>query len=128
MVSRVYLQVTGIRHSPQTYSSLVLTEIERFKPFTQFIYTDEPIYSFHTGIPVPPKLGIIPLKRLWSGDMTNEKIAAELWASKPEVILLANNARAVPFDDLLAAEYRPVYQDDKHRLYAQKAVIAQVKY
>ena len=128
MVSRVYLQVTGIRHSPQIYSSLVLTEIQRFKPYTKFIYTDEPIYSFHAGIPVPPKLGIIPLKRLWSGDMTNEKIAAELWTTKPELVLLANNTRAVPFDDLLAAEYRLVYQDDEHRLYAQKAVIAQVKY
>ena len=128
MVSRIYLQASGIRHSPQIYSSLVLTEIERFKPFTKFIYTDEPIYSFHSGIPVPPRLGIIPLKRLWSGDMTNEKIAAELWATKPGVILLANNTRAVPFDGLLTAEYRLVYQDDKHRLYAHKAVIAQVKY
>ena len=128
MASRVYLQVTGIQNSPQTYHSLVLSEIERFKPFTQFIYTDELIYSFHTGIPVPPKLGTISLKRLWSADMTNEKIAAELWATKPGLILLANNTRAVPFHDLLTSEYRLAYEDDKHRLYARKDVIAQIKY
>ena len=128
MVSRVYLQIAIIRHSPQTYSSLVLTEVERFKPFTKFMYTDESIYSFHMGIPVPPKLGIVPLKRLWSGDLTNAKIAAELWEIKPGVILLGNGARALPFDDLLTAEYRLVYQDDKLRLYAQKSVIAQAKY
>jgi hypothetical protein len=80
------------------------------------------------GIPVPPKLGIVPLKRLWSGDLTNAKITAELWEIKPGVILLGNGARALPFDDLLTAEYRLVYQDDKLRLYAQKAVIAQAKY
>jgi len=128
MVSRVYLEIAGIRHSPQTYSSLVLTEIERFRPFTQFIYSDEPIYSFHAGIPLPPKLGIIPLKRLWSGDTTNEKIAADLWATKPGVILVANNTDAHPFDDLLMAEYRLVYEDNQHRLYALKTVIPQVKY
>jgi len=77
---------------------------------------------------VPPKLGILPLKRLWSGDMTNEKIAAESWATKPGVILLANNTRAHPFDDLLMAEYRLVYEDSQHRLYALKAVIPKVKY
>ncbi len=128
MGSRLYLQITGIRNSPQTYSSLVITNVERFKPFTQFMYADERVYSFHTGIPIPPKLAVLSLKRLWSGDLTNEKIAAELWSIKPGVILLANDARAVPFDDLLTSEYRLVYQDDKHRLYAQKSVIAQAKY
>ena len=128
MASRVYLQISSIRNSPQTYSSLVLKEIERFKPFTRFIYTDEPIYSFHTGIPLPPKLGVIPLKRLWSGDMTNAKMAAELWETKPGVILLANDTRAHPFDNLLTGEYRLVYQDDKHRLYAHKTVAQKAKY
>src|SRR5207249_2860828 len=66
-VSRVYLQIATIRHSPQTYSSLVLKQIDRLKPFTKFIYTDEPIYSFHAGIPMPPNLAVISLKRLWSG-------------------------------------------------------------
>ena len=123
--SRLYLQVSGIRNSPQTYSSLVLTEVERFKPFTQFMYTDQRVYSFHTGIPIPPKLAVLSLKRLWSGDLTNEKIAGELASIKPGLILLANDSRALPFDDLLRSEYRLVYQDNQLRLYAQKAVIAQ---
>jgi hypothetical protein len=127
MSTRIYLQAAGIRHSPQTYSSLVLNEIERFKPFSKLIYTDQPVFSFYAGIPMPPNLAIVSLKRLWSGDMTNDRIAAELWNTKPGVILLANDTRALPFDDLLASEYGLVYMDDKHRLYAQKAMIAQTK-
>ena len=128
MGSRVYLQISGIRHSPQTYSSLVLGEIQRLKPFAKFIYTDESIYSFHAGIPMPPDLAVLPLKRLWSGDMTNARVAEEMQAIKPEVILLRNDTREVPFQELIDAEYRVVYQDANHRLYTRKALAKQAGY
>jgi hypothetical protein len=64
MGTRVYLQIAGIRHSPRTYYSLVLKEIERYKPFTEWIYADNLTYSFHSGIPMPPQLAVVPLKRL----------------------------------------------------------------
>jgi hypothetical protein len=128
MAARVYLQISEIRHSPQTYSSPVLAEIARYKPFTDWIYCDEPIYSFHTGIPMPPSLAVMPLKRLWSGDMTNARIAEEMAKYRPGVILLANDSREVPFQDLLQAEYRLVYQDATQRLYADRSIIPKVKW
>jgi len=128
MGARVYLQVTSIRNSPQTYSSLVLQQIERLKPFAKLIYTEEPIYSFHAGIPMPPQLAVVPLKRLWSGDMTNARIGAEMAQAKPEIILLRSSTTDTPFNDLIAAEYRPVYEDGKHRLYARKSVAKQAGY
>jgi hypothetical protein len=100
----------------------VLREIERLKHFARFIYTEQTVYSFHSGIPMPPDLAILPLKRFWSGDMTNARIAAEMWETKPEVILLRNDAREVPFQDLIDAEYRVVYQDTDHRLYTKKSL------
>jgi hypothetical protein len=63
MGARVYLQETSIRQSPRLDSCLVLKEIERFKPFTTFLFAHDPIYSFHSGIPVPPHLAMISLKR-----------------------------------------------------------------
>ena len=122
MTGRVYLQVRGLRQSPQTYSSLVLGEIARFKPFAEWLFTDEPIYSFHAGLPMPPPLAVVPLKRLWSGDMTNARIAEELRRFKPGVILLRNDAREKPFQALLNSEYRLVYVDGEHLLYAHKAI------
>ena len=128
MGSRVYLQISGIRHSPQTYSSLVLGEIQRLKAFARFLYIDESIYSFHAGIPMPPDLAVLPLKRLWSGDLTNARVAEEMQTIKPEVILLRNDAREVPFQELIDAEYRVVYQDADHRLYTTKALAKQAGY
>ncbi|MCL4180789.1 MAG: glycosyltransferase family 39 protein [Verrucomicrobia bacterium] len=122
MGARVWLQAQDIRSSPQLYSSLVLREIERLKPFTRFLYADEPVYSFHAGIPMPQNLAVLPLKRFWSGDMTNARLAAELEAARPELMLLKNDTRERPFQRLLQSEYRLVYQDAHHRLFARRAV------
>ena len=48
MTGRVYLQIRGIRHSPQTYSSLVLGEIVRLRPYTEWLFTHEPLIPFTT--------------------------------------------------------------------------------
>lgn len=125
MGARIYLQIDSVRHSPRTYSSLVLKELERYKPFSQFLFAEEPIYSFHSGIPLPPRLAVLSLKRFWSGDLTNAGLVEELRKCKPGVVLLANDTRERPFVEWLHAEYTIVYQDAGHRLYARKAVVEQ---
>ena len=58
MGTRVYLEEASVRNSPRLYSCLVLKEIERFKPFTTFMFSDQPIFSFHAHIPMPPHLAV----------------------------------------------------------------------
>jgi hypothetical protein len=43
--ARVYLQIQSIRASPQTYAAPVLTELNRFKPLTQWLYTQDLLYA-----------------------------------------------------------------------------------
>jgi len=128
MGARLYLQISGVRHSPQTYSSLVLGELGRLKPFARSIYTDQTVHSFHSGIPMPPDLAVLPLKRFWSGGMTNARVAARLWEAKPEGILPRNDTREVPFQDLIDAEYRMVYQDGSLRLYTKTSLAREAGY
>jgi hypothetical protein len=122
MGARVWLQTQDMQNSPRMHSSLVLHEIERLKPFTRFLYADESIYSFHAGIPMPPELAVMPLKRFWSGDMTNARLTAVLEAARPEVMLLKTDTRERPFQRLLQADYRLVYRDANHQLFARRAV------
>jgi hypothetical protein len=119
---RVYFQIRSIQEAPRIYSDMVIPEMARFKPFAQWMYSDEPIYSFHAGIPFPPNLAVIMYKRLWSGDMTNEKLTAELGTVKPGLILLKQGTQVMPFQDLLEREYRLVYFDSAHRLYAHGSI------
>ena len=123
MGARVYLEAQAMRKSPRLSSSLVLQEIERFKPYTQFMFSDQAIYSFHADIPMPPHLAVLSLKRLWSGDMSGARLNAELRATKPGLILLGNTSGEVPFQELLNEEYRLVYQDNKDRLYALGSIV-----
>jgi hypothetical protein len=57
--------------------------------------------------------------------MTNARLAAELTAIKPGLILVASQTAELPYQDLLQAEYRLVYQDQDHQLYVLKSVLKQ---
>ena len=127
MGSRLSLQIIGIRNSPRIFSSLVLQEIQRLKPFTKFIYTDEPVYSFHSGIPLPPELGVVSLKRFWSGDLSNARLVDILVNRKPGLVLWHNETGALPFDPLLQTDYRLIYEDPQLHLYARTEVLEQAK-
>ena len=71
---------------------------------------------------MPPHLAVLSLKRLWTGDMTNAKLVAELEEVKPGLILLGKLSTEVPYQDLLNREYRLVYQDGADRLYAHVTI------
>jgi hypothetical protein len=120
--TRVWLQISGMRKSPRIFASPVIPEMVRFKPYCRQLYADQPIYSFHSGIPMVRQLAVMPSKRFWAGEMTNERLVRELAVSQPGLILLSRTTQAVPFQQLLDSAYRIVYYDPSHRLYAHKLI------
>lgn len=122
MVERLYMEVQVVRHSPQTYTSLFLKEMERYKGQSRSFYAEEPVYSFHSGIPLPPDLGVVVAKRYWSGEMTDARLTEDLVSSKPELILLKNDNKPRPFRDLLNNEYFLIYMDADNLLYVRKSI------
>ena len=122
MGGRVYLEEKALQSSPRLSNCLVLKEIEQFKPYSTFMFTDRPIYSFHAGIPMPPHLAVISLKRFWAGEISNQKIIDELATVKPSLILLANDNKQLFFQDILARDYRLVYRDADNCLYAHQSI------
>lgn len=127
MCGRVYIEETGIRALQRLDSCLVLKEINRFKPFATFLFAHDPIYTFHSGIPMPPRLAVISLKRLWTGDMSNARLVAEVEAAKPGLILIPNDATQRPFQEILDREYKLVYFDQEHRLFAHQSISKRAK-
>lgn len=125
--SRIFLEIRDVQSSQQTYDSLVIPEMKRYQPFAKWLYSDKNIYSFYSGIPIPPPLAVVMLKRLWSGDMTNERIAMEMEHYEPELILLSNDNRIMPFQRQINTEYQLVYEDSDFRLYALKTIIKKVQ-
>lgn len=116
-VSRVWLQIGAIRNSPRTTSAPIVAELRRYQGKVDMLFTEATVYSFHSGIPLPPDLAVLPLKRFWSGEMTAARLGEELKQARPGLILLPNDSREVPYQDWLLNQYRLVYQDSGHLLY-----------
>jgi hypothetical protein len=122
MGARVYLEASGVRKSPQTYSTPVLGQVARYKAYCEWLFADRPIYSFHTGIPLVPDLAVLPVKRFWAMEMTNQRLTNELVALKPGLLLLDNDTRERPFQKLIETDYRLVYVDGDNRLYVHHSI------
>ncbi len=122
MGARVYLQAEEIRSSPKLKSCLVLQQLQRFKPFTAFMFSDQPIFSFYSDIPMVPKLATISLKQMWTGEMSNARVVSELEAVKPGLVLVKNDGRDRPYQFLLNREYKLVYRDPDNLLYAHATI------
>jgi hypothetical protein len=73
------------RFSRQSPAQPSVVGFYRFKPFTKLMFSDQPIYSFYSDVPMPPRLAMLSLKRFWTGDMDNARIGSELKASMPGV-------------------------------------------
>jgi hypothetical protein len=123
IIERIHLQIQSTRISPQTYTCLFLKEMERYKSQAKWLYAEEPAYSFQSGIPLPPDLAVLMLKRYWSGEMTSARLAEELRTFKPELMLLRNDTQPRPFRDLLNAEYQLTYMDTDNLLYVHKSIV-----
>jgi hypothetical protein len=124
--ARVYLQVANLRDAPKIQSTPVIAQLQRFRPYVQWLYTDKLVYSFHSGIPVVPTLAVMPIKRLWSGELDNARIRQELEHYKPEVTVLLNDGRDVPFKDFLDAQYQMAYMDSENRMYVLRIIAGKV--
>ncbi len=75
----------------------------------QWLFTTHLLSAFWAGLPVPPELAVIPLKRGWSGQITADQVRACLERYQPELILLPESRiRDWGLEDYLAQHYQPV--------------------
>jgi hypothetical protein len=89
------------------------------------VYVQPVIYPFHAGLPVPPELAVVMLKRYWSGQITPEQIVETCRRYKPEQLLLYRSRVGNEWKELLTANYRTAYQDTNHVLYVSKEILAE---
>ena len=65
----------------------LLQEIEQFKPQTDWIVTDLPMFAFRAGIPVPPPLAVVSNKQLQTGKITDKVMLDVIQTYQPRQIL-----------------------------------------
>ena len=62
--------------------------ILKYKNFTNWVFTDNPMYAFYNDLIVPPEIAVMSYKRINSGDLTFTEMLAILNKYHPEQIIL----------------------------------------
>ncbi len=55
--------------------------------------------------------------------MTTARLTEELQSVQPGLLLLNNTPQELPIQDLIRTNYRLIYEDATHRLYAHQSVL-----
>jgi len=90
----------------------VLKSLLPYKSHVNWLFTDHPIYAFHTGCLVPPATAVLSEKRFRTGHMNASLACAIINYYKPEVILLFHYLRRDPEFQQLAARDYTVHTND----------------
>jgi len=75
-----------------TQEEILLGRVSALQSETSWFLTDLPIYAFRIGLPVPPDLAALTMKRFHSGELTEEEMIAAVFRYTPEQVLLGRTA------------------------------------
>jgi len=92
-----------LRARESTDTSPMLAEMKKYAPDTRWIYVQQgrEAYAFHANLPMPPEIGVVSLKRFWSGQISNEKIVATCAQYHPEQLFFNPSVASNLFGDYL---------------------------
>jgi hypothetical protein len=127
---RLILEVHEIQNQKWVEDSALVRKLREYGKRTNWIYTRSTIYAFHAGLLVPPEVAVLPAKRFWSGQITDQQILAVLNRYHPEQLLLSNsphvsfNAKSLndSWNELISKQYTLVFEDGINYLYVAKAL------
>ena len=123
--ARLLAEVQRLRAMPRVTDSGVVTKMQQYAKDTRWVYTRQTIYPFHAGLLVIPELAVLPSKRFWSGQITEEQIWATVKHSRPEQLLLSESEVASGVREFIESGYDPVYRDGALTLYVSKKLAAE---
>jgi len=120
---RLWSEAERIHSLPRVEESGLVAKMRQYADRTRWVYTRETIYPFHAGLLVVPELAVLSKKRFWSGQITDEQIWATVRRYRPEQLLLDGRPREPTVQDVVKANYTPVYQDGVNVLYVANELV-----
>jgi len=119
--SRLEGGIKDLRQRERVAASPLVAQMRAHASGTHWVYVafGNEIYAFQAGLPMPPKLALVTLKRFWSDQITDAKILEMCRRYKPEQILLKPETVDDDWRDFLG-NYTLIYQDKNFNLYLRK--------
>lgn len=116
---RLQVEAAALRGRERLDSSPVLAAMKKYSSRTHWAYVQfsYEIYAFHAGLPMPPELAMVSLKRFWSNQISNAEVVQVCRKYGTEEILLKKAAMPEEWTEFLKSGYTIVYQDQEWALY-----------
>ncbi|MBD2487731.1 glycosyltransferase family 39 protein [Aulosira sp. FACHB-615] len=84
--------VENHKYLEQNQNHIQLVDILlKHKKYTNWLFTDYPIYAFYSGLPVPPEIAVLSHIRIESNSITAEQLISVLQMYRPEQVLLCKS-------------------------------------
>jgi 4-amino-4-deoxy-L-arabinose transferase-like glycosyltransferase len=105
---QIWAEAQRIGTAAKASSNSVVVGLREDSTETHWVFTDCDICAFWAGLPVPPELAVIPLKRIWAGQINPREIVKYLEQYKPEqVVFLSDWEERFQLSDYLRQHYHP---------------------
>ncbi len=90
----------------------ILKLILKYKPNTQWLFSDIPTFAFSAGILIPPEIAVTTVKREFTSDSAGDYFVRILKKYSPEQILLSSSYKYSPkIISFIQENYLKIYDD-----------------
>lgn len=118
---RIWGQSVALAQSPYPEDVKALGAITREAGAARRMFASQLMFCVHAGVPPPPRLALLSLKRFWSGQLTFSGILEILRAEKPAIVMWERNGHLeTVLRDFVSADYRMAYEDETFTIWILK--------
>lgn len=118
---RFKVEFRALSHQTTVEMSPVILKMKDYSTSSRWAYSDDVIYAFHAGLPVPPELAVITPKRFWSGQITTQQLIDACKHYQPELIILTSTTASYSeWREFLNSKYLAVASEKIYTLYVAK--------
>lgn len=104
-----------IGQQPKISESRLLAKVSRMGG-ARSIFANDCIISFYSGKIVLPEVALLPRKRFWSGQISEEEVARALALNRPDILVLREVADS-HFKELISIDYVSIFAEGKETMY-----------
>lgn len=121
-VTRLRVEIQMIRQMASAGDSALVAKMKAFADGTRWVYTRSLMEAFRADLPVIPELAVLPLKRFWSGQITDEQVLLIVKSYQPEQLLLSDPL-SPEMKEFVESNYALVQQDQGYQLFVAKRLL-----
>lgn len=112
----------SVRQQQRVADNDAVNVLKQYHGQVNWIYTKHNILAVQAEYIMPPELTVLPRKRFWTGNTTDDSILAKVKQYRCEILILRKRSELneKPWVDFVIADYVKVWSDETEAIYVTK--------